>query len=81
MYGSNTTPVLVEAFDAEGKVVDRARLETAPGRKTPADPIPIFTLTVNAPRIAFIEFSGPREGEYLAADEIRFTLAEESGPK
>jgi len=28
---------------------------------------------VKAGRIAYIQFSGPREGEYLAADEVRFT--------
>ena len=81
MWGSTTAPVLVEAFDADGKVVDRARLESAPGRKAPGDPIPLFAMTVKAARIAYIEFSGPREGEYLAADELRFTLAEESGAK
>ena len=30
-------------------------------------------MTVRAGRIAYIQFSGPREGEYLAADEVRFT--------
>jgi hypothetical protein len=53
--------------------VDRASLPSAPGRKAPGDPVPIFTLTVNAARIAYIEFSGQREGEYLVADELRFT--------
>lgn len=81
MWGSTATPALLEAFDAEGKVVGRARLETVPGRKAPGDPIPIFTMTVSASRIAYIEFSGPREGEYLAADEVRFTLAEEGDQK
>ena len=76
LWGSTGTPALVEAFDAEGRVVDRARLETVPWRKASGDPVPIFTMTVSASRIAYIEFSGPREGEYLAADEIRFTLAE-----
>jgi hypothetical protein len=28
---------------------------------------------VKATRIAYVQFSGPREGEYLAADEVRFT--------
>lgn len=76
MWGSTGTPALLEAFDAEGKVVDRASLESVPGRKAPGEPVPIFTITVNAPRIAYIEFSGPREGEYLAADEVRFTPVE-----
>src|SRR5947208_14373856 len=72
-WGSTGTPALLEAFDPEGKVVDRAGSESVPGRKTPGDPVPIFTMTVKASRIAYIQFSGPREGEYLAADELRFT--------
>ena len=54
------------------KVVDSASLESVPGRKAPGDPGPIFSMTVKASRIAYIQFSGPREGEYLAADEVRF---------
>jgi hypothetical protein len=81
LWGSTATPALVEAFDAEGRVVDRARLESVPGRKAPGDPIPIFTITVSAKHIAYIEFSGPREGEYLAADEVRFTPAEDGNQK
>ena len=72
-WGSTGTPALLEAFDGEGKVVDHASLESVPGRKAPGEPVPIFTMTVSASRIAYIQFSGPREGEYLAADEIRFT--------
>jgi len=72
-WGSTGTPALLEAFDPEGKVVERASLESVPGRKAPGDPIPLFNMTVKAGRIAYIQFSGPREGEYLAADEVRFT--------
>ena len=72
-WGSTGMPALLEAFDAEGKVVDRASLESVPGRKAPGDPVPIFTMTVTGKRIAYVQFSGPREGEYLAADEVRFT--------
>lgn len=72
-WGSTAVPALVEAFDAEGNLVDQARLDAAPARKSPADPAPLFTLAVKAPRIASIRFSGPREGEFLAADELRFT--------
>ena len=77
LWGSTGTPALLEAFDAEGKVVNRAGLESVPGRKAPGDPVPIVTLTVSAARIAYIQFSGPREGEYLVADEVRFTPAED----
>jgi hypothetical protein len=76
LWGSTGTPALLEAFDSDGKVVDRAKLESVPDRKAPGDPVPIFTMTVSAKRIAYIEFSGPREGEYLAADEVRFTPIE-----
>jgi len=72
-WGSTGTPALLEAFDSDGKVVDRAGLESVPGRRAPADPVTTFNLTVKAGRIAYIQFSGPREGEYLAADEVRFT--------
>jgi hypothetical protein len=71
-WGSTGTPALLEAFDAEGKLIDRAALDSVPGRKAPGDPVPMFTMTVNAARIAYIQFSGPREGEYLAAAEVRF---------
>jgi len=75
-WGSTETPAVLEAFDADGKLVDRVALQSVPGRKAAGDPIPIFTMSVKAPRIVYIEFSGPREGEYLAADEIRFTPVE-----
>lgn len=81
LWGSTGVPAVLEAFDPDGKLVDRANLASAPGRKAPSDPVPIFTMTVNAARIAYIEFSGPREGEYLAADEVRFTPIEEGTPK
>lgn len=78
-WGSTGTSAVLEAFDAEGKPVDRASVEAVPGRKAPGDPVPTFTLTVKADRIAYIHFYGPREGEYLAADEVRFTSADNDG--
>jgi hypothetical protein len=73
LWGSTGCPALLEALDASGAVVDRASVAAAPARKAPADPVPFFQLTVKAPAIAAIRFSGPRDGEFLAADEIRFT--------
>ena len=81
MWGSTGVPAVLEAFDEDGKLVDRTSLASAPGRKSPGDPVPVFTMTVNAARIAYIEFSGPRPGEYLAADELRFTPIDEGTPK
>lgn len=72
-WGSTGTPTLLEAFDSEDKVVDRASLESTPARKTAGDPVPMFTMKVKGSRIVYIQFSGPREGEYLAANEVRFT--------
>jgi len=76
MWGSTETPALLEAFDFGGKVVDRAALAAVPGRKAPGEPVPVFTMSVRGSQIAYIQFSGPRQGEYLAADEIRFTPAD-----
>jgi hypothetical protein len=81
LWGSTLTPALLEAFDSEGNVVDRTKLESIPGRKVPGDPVPIFNMTVNARRIDYIQFSGPRAGEYLAADEVRFTPVENDQKK
>jgi hypothetical protein len=79
LWGSTGCPALLEALDKNGEVVDKASVAAVPGRKAPADPIPFFELTVKAPEasaIAAIRFSGPRNGEFLAADEIRFTTVE-----
>ena len=73
LWGSTGCPALLEALDKNGVVVDKASVAAVPGRKSPADPIPFLKLTVKAPAIAAIRFSGPRNGEFLAADEIRLT--------
>ena len=79
LWGSTGCPALLEALDKNGEVVDKASVAAVPGRKAPADPIPFLKLTVKAPEgsaIAAIRFSGPRDGEFLAADEIRFTTVD-----
>jgi len=73
LWGSTGCPALLEALDQNGQVVDKAST-AAPGRKAPADPVPFFQLTVKAPAIAAIRFSRPRDGEFLAADEVRITV-------
>jgi hypothetical protein len=75
-WGSTGCPALLEALDKNGEIVDKASVAAVPGRKAPADPVPFFELTVKAPAIAAIRFSGPRDGEFLAADEIRFTTVD-----
>ena len=79
LWASTGCPALLEALDKNGAVVDKASVAAVPGRKAPADPIPFLRLTVKAPEgsaIAAIRFSGPRNGEFLAADEMRFTTVE-----
>lgn len=72
-WGSTGCPAKLVAYDAEGHSIDEASLEAIPERKAPGDPEPTFELTVKAKQIAYVEFSGPRAGEFLAADEVRFT--------
>jgi hypothetical protein len=72
LWGSTRCPARLEAFDADGKLVDKASMDVIPARKAPGDPIPTFELRVKANNIAYVQFSGPRTGEYLAADEVRF---------
>ena len=76
LWGSTGCPALLEALDKNGEVVDKASAVAVPGRKDPADPVPFLELTVKAPAIAAIRFSGSRDGEFLAADEIRFTTVD-----
>ena len=71
-WGSTGCAARLEAYDSEGKLIDKAGLDVIPGRKVPGEPIPTFQLTVKGTNIAYVEFSGPRAGEYLAADEVQF---------
>ncbi|MEO8362695.1 MAG: hypothetical protein ABI672_21905 [Vicinamibacteria bacterium] len=71
-WASTGCPAKLQAFDKTDKVVDEASIESAPGRKAPGDPVPQFELKVTAAKIAYVRFSGPRNGEFLAADELRF---------
>ena len=72
LWGSTGCSARLEAFDDEGNLIDRASLDVIPGRKSPGDPIPTFELTVRGAVIHHVQFSGPRVGEFLAADEVRF---------
>jgi hypothetical protein len=73
MWGSLTSAALVEALNEGGQVVDKASLDQVPRRASPADPIPSFELTVEAPEILAVRFSGARPGGFLAVEEIRLT--------
>jgi hypothetical protein len=75
-WSSTGAAARLEAFDVHDAVVARDGLDVVPGRKAPEEPIPMFTLAVRAPDIAYVEFSGPRNGEFLAAAAVRVTLAD-----
>jgi hypothetical protein len=71
-WASTGTSARLEAFNSQGEVVARDELEVVPGRKKPEDPVPTFELEVKANKISYVQFSGPRTGEFLVADEVRF---------
>ena len=64
---------LVEAYDKVDKVVDKASRDKVPERTGPELPIPSSELTVKAPAIDYVPFSGAPPGGYLVCDEVRFT--------
>ena len=75
LWGSTGCPATLEALDKNGQVIDKASVAAVPGRKSPGEPVPFLELSVKSPAIAAIRLSGPRDGEFLAADEIRYTRA------
>lgn len=75
-WASTGSPAKLQAFDGDGQLVATASVDAAPARRSPEEPVPFFTLTVKAPAIAYVLFSGPRNGEFLAADEVRVRYAE-----
>ena len=72
LWGSTGCPARLEAFGADGKLIDKSELPSVPGRKAPGDPVPSVEMTVKGKQIAYIEFSGPRVGEFLVAEELRY---------
>jgi len=80
LWGSIGSAALVEALDKDGKVVDKAALEKVPERTSPADPIPSFELTVKAPQISAVRFSGANPGGFVAAEEVRFVPLAATSP-
>jgi hypothetical protein len=73
LWGSIGSSALVEAYDKDGKVVDTAKRDRVSERTGPEKPVPSFELTVKAPAIAYVRFSGAPPGGYLVCDEVRFT--------
>ena len=79
LWGSVGSAALVEAYDKDGKVVDRASKDKVPQRSGPEQAIPSFELTVKAPAISYVRFSGAPPGGYLVCDEVRFTPMADAG--
>ena len=73
LWGSIGSKAVVEAFGSDDKVVDTAKRDKVPERTGPEKPVPSFELTVKAPAIAYVRFSGAAPGGYLVCDEVRFT--------
>ena len=71
-WASTGAAAELEAFNSHGELVAHDELEESPKRKQPEDPVPMFELSVEAEMISYVEFSGPRDGEFLVADELRF---------
>ena len=75
LWGSTGCAARLEAFNADGQLIESVGLDVIPRRAAPGDPVPFFELKVSKPGIASIRFSGPRAGEFLALDELRFRSA------
>jgi hypothetical protein len=78
LWGSIGSAALLEAYDQEGRIVDRASRDRVPERTGPEQPIPSFEMMVKAPAISFIRFTGAPPGGYLVCDELRFTILREN---
>jgi hypothetical protein len=79
LWGSVGSAALVEAYDKDAKVVDRASRKRVPERDGPDKPVPSFELTVKAAAIAYVRFSSSPPGGYLVCDEVRFTPMADAG--
>src|SRR4051794_4947363 len=73
LWGSIGSKAVVEAYDTDGNVVDRASRDAVPSRTGPEQPIPSFDLRVKASMIAYVRYSGAPPGGYLVCDEVRLT--------
>ena len=73
LWGSIGSKAVVEAYDTDGNVVDRASRYAVLARTGPEQPIPSFELTVKASIIVYVRVSGAPPGGYLVCDEVRFT--------
>jgi hypothetical protein len=78
LWGSTGCPAKLQAFDAHDTLLAEYNVAAAPPRRAPGDPVPQFEMTVEKPGISSIRLSGPRTGEFLAVDELRFVPMDDS---
>jgi hypothetical protein len=76
-WASTGSAAKLEAFDEDDSLVDTDAIGVVPARGAPGEPVPFFELIVAGEAIAYVRFSGPREGEFLAADELRYAYADD----
>ncbi len=76
LWGSTSSAVIIEAFDRDGKLIDKAELEKVPSRRSPEELVPFFDLSVEAASITTIHISGAKPGGYVALDDLRFVYEE-----
>ena len=81
LWGAIGSGAVVEAYDADGNVVDRASKDRVPERTGPEKPIPSFEMAVKASAIAYVRFSGAPPGGYLVCDEVRATPAADAATR
>lgn len=72
VWGSTGCPAVVEAFTRDGTLLEKKSVAAVPGRQSPAEPVPFLVLTLRGDAISYLHLSGPRAGEFLAVDELRF---------
>lgn len=72
VWGSTGCPAVVEAFARDGTLLEKKSVAAVPRRQSPDDPVPFLVLTLRGETISYLHLSGPRAGEFLAVDELRF---------
>ncbi len=80
LWGSIGSTALVEAYDKDGHVADKASRDKVPERTGPEQPIPSFELTVKAAAIASLRFSAHRRAATWCATRCATTRRPMSPP-
>ena len=72
-WGSTSCPARLQAYDSDGKLVDKAALDAVPNRKAPGYSVPTFEMTVKGTNIAYCSNSAGRDLASISPPkELRF---------